>query len=150
MNQNNKEFSASERSTRDLFHIFSSTENLSDELKSFLSEAEEPDVTSYLKRLLAKYDKNVDDILEKTFISRSYAYQILSGTRNPTDDVVCLLALGIGFDIDETQTLLKYAKRAPLYPKYKRDAIIINCISNKTGVLECDRILRENGLKPLT
>lgn len=47
--------------------------------------------------------------------------------------------------IEEVQALLKSAGFQELYPKFKRDSIIINCVCEKKSVFETNGILYNYG-----
>ena len=64
-------------------------------------------------------------------------------------DKLIRFAIGAGLDLDETQTLLKHAKYAPLYARNKRDGVIIYAINNKKSSVDCDILLSETGEEPL-
>lgn len=57
-------------------------------------------------------------------MSEVYLHQVFSGRRNPSRDRLLCLCIGMEATLEETQTLLKHAGYAQLYPKSKRDAII--------------------------
>ena len=65
------------------------------------------------------------DVILKSGLERTYAYQIFSGKKTPTRDKILALALGMGLTFEEVQQLLKVNGYAQLYPKNKRDNIII-------------------------
>ena len=51
--------------------------------------------------------------------------------------------------LEETDTLLKYAGYATLYPRNKRDSVIISAIKNGQSRYDVDAILFDLGLSPL-
>ncbi len=59
------------------------------------------------------------------------------------------LAFGFGLDVDSTQKLLKIACQSQLYPKLKRDAAVIYCLSHRLGSIETQTMLHELGLRLL-
>ena len=71
-------------------------------------------------------------------------YQIFSGTRNPSRDSLLCILIAMELDIEQTQEILKIAEFAPLFPKLKRDAIIISGILNKNSVAQINEILYDN------
>ena len=73
--------------------------------------------------------------------SEVYLYQIFSGMRTPSRDRTLCLCFGLSCTLDETQTLLKESGLAQLYPKNKRDAIIIYCLSNGMSLQEANEKL---------
>ena len=71
-------------------------------------------------------------------------YQIFSGVRNPSRDSLISICIAMELSINETQEILKVASFAELYPKSKRDSIIINGISNQKSVAQINEILYDN------
>ena len=76
---------------------------------------------------------------------RSYLYQVLSGRRNPSRDRLLCICFGLGTSVEETQRLLQQAGFAPLYPRLRRDAVILHGIAHGTPLAEVnDRLFDEN------
>lgn len=88
----------------------------------------------YLNNLLKAKGLSKSSVVKNADINEIYGYQILSGTRTPSRDKLISIAFGMNLDIEETQQLLKYANYAPLYPKNKRDSIILWCIEHKYNI----------------
>jgi len=74
-------------------------------------------------------------------LSKSHLYKIFDGTRIPSRDVILCLALILYIELDDVQRLLALARESALYPKIRRDAIIIASISQKLSVEETDELL---------
>ena len=53
------------------------------------------------------------------------------------------LAFGFGLNVEETQELLRSAKKAPLYPRIKRDAAIIFGLSHQQTIMEIQSVLND-------
>ena len=83
----------------------------------------QPSVSEYLKELCEKYKITPAQLIRSAHIERTYGYQILNGTRNPSRDKLLQLAFGLGLSLEETQNLLKRSEKSPLYAKVKRDAV---------------------------
>ena len=78
-------------------------------------------------------------------MSEVYLYQVLSGRRNPSRDRLVCICVGLGASLEETQTLLKHAGYAQLYPRVKRDAIISHGLIHGTELNEInDKLFAEN------
>lgn len=78
-------------------------------------------------------------------MSEVYLYQVLSGRRNPSRDRLLCICFGMGITEEETQRLLKSAGYAPLYPRLRRDAIILHGIAHGTPLKELnDKLFMEN------
>ena len=51
------------------------------------------------------------------------------------------LAIGLGLDVDETQALLRAAGKSLLYPRLKRDAVILYGLQKGLPILTVQEIL---------
>lgn len=82
-------------------------------------------------------------------IERTYGHQLLNGTRKPSREKVIQLAFGLKLDVEETQKLLRVAQKSALYPKIKRDAAILFCISKQKDFYETQNLLQSLNLSLL-
>ena len=80
-------------------------------------------------------------IISKSGLERSYAYQIFAGKKIPSRDKLLVLAFGMKLTFDEVQQLLKVNGYAQLYPKNKRDSIIIFALYKDQSILELNENL---------
>jgi len=99
----------------------------------------------YIGQLAESLGISRSDMIKNSGIERTYAYQILRGTRNATRDKVLQFAIGLGLDLDRTQDLLRKAGQSALYPRIKRDAAIIFCIVHKLSFVETQSMLDKIG-----
>ena len=81
--------------------------------------------------------------LKRAEINEIYGYQIFSGKRIPSRDKLIALCIGMELDLEETQSVLKCSGFAQLYPKSKRDSIIISGIEKGQSVFEINGLLYE-------
>ena len=107
----------------------------------------EKPLVSYLEGLLKKTNRKKADIIKKAGLATVYGYQIFDGKREPKRDKVIQLAVGFGLGVEETQRLLKIAGHSELYPKLKRDALIIYGIHNGLNIDEIEELLYDMGEK---
>lgn len=95
--------------------------------------------------LLNKYivEKNIPhtDIIRALNVERSYGYQILNGKRIPPRIQLIKICLMFKLDIDQTQRMLKTAKKDVLYPRDMTDAKIIYSIEHCLGYEEACRFI---------
>lgn len=116
-------------------------------LPRFLDENENslqlPAFNRYLLELCQKRGTVPEQIIKRTTIERTYGHQLFNGTRQPSRDKVIQLAFGFELDLEEAQALLKAARKVPLYPKIKRDAVIMFCLKNHSGEIEVQEMLAE-------
>ncbi len=118
-------------------------------LKENQNELIENPLCCYLNALLEEKKLKKAEAIKKSDIDHTYAYQIFSGIRVPSRDKLIALCLGMELTLEETDTLLKYAGYATLYPRNKRDSVIISAIKNGQSRYDVDDILFDLGLSPL-
>lgn len=133
--------------TKDLENIL--TKNEGNDLDSLLDKIDERDFVSYLNSLIRASALSNAKIISLSNIERTYYYQILNGTRTPGKDKVVALALVLKLDLEKTNRLLKLSKNASLYPKIKRDAVIMYCLGNKYDVYKTNLYLLDHGYEVL-
>ena len=103
--------------------------NLADNLQQFLQE----------KNLSRK------DVIHKTNINETHAYQIFSGDRGASRNKVLQLAIALNLNLRQTNKLLHSAGVSALYCKDKHDAIIIFCIEHGYNLQQIDEELFKFG-----
>lgn len=137
-----------------------STTELLNELKNFDSfkEYEKINKNSMINKTLSQYlcdlleEKHLkkSDVIRKGELNESYAYQMFSGVKStPSKDKLICLSIGMNLSVDETNSLLKLAGLSPLYPRIKRDSIIIINMNNKKSVVEINEELYNEGEETL-
>lgn len=100
-------------------------------------------IPQFLEKMIDKYQKNKSQIIEASCIPRTYAYQIFKGIRKPGRDKLLAMCLAIGLNLQESQQALCLSSLGGLYPKKKRDAIIIFAINKGLSVMETNDLLYE-------
>lgn len=112
-------------------------------LKYYDEELKNEPFHEYLESLCNEKNMNPSAVVRAANIERTYGLQIFRGIKNPSRDKVAQLAFGFSLNIEETQKLLKAANKSMLYPKIKRDAVIIYCIKNSMNVMDAQEILSD-------
>lgn len=104
-----------------------------------------PDITflDYLSMLLETHHISKSELIKKTYLERTYAYQILNGTRLPKKDKVLQIAIALQLDLHETNILLTLSNNQNLYPKIKRDALIIFGLNHHYDIQRINELLDE-------
>ncbi|NLI52875.1 MAG: helix-turn-helix domain-containing protein [Clostridiales bacterium] len=121
-------------------------------LKDFFGDEmipQPPPFHEYLRQLCQSRGEIAEHVIERAGLDRAYGHQLFGGRRKPSRDKVIQLAFGFGLNVEETQQLLKIAREPFLYPRLKRDAVIIYCITQNMGVTETQSLLVDFGLQPL-
>ncbi|OPL09082.1 MAG: hypothetical protein AVO33_07500 [delta proteobacterium ML8_F1] len=135
--------------TEELDEILKHSSSIDSYLEEFNFVFKEMAFKEYMESLLLKYNMRVADIIKKTEIDRTYAYQIVAGNRRASRDKLLQIALAVCRELEEVQTLLKVSGYSPLYTKVKRDTIIKYGIEKHLEVSEINQLLYEYYEKPL-
>ena len=98
-------------------------------------------ISDYLNQLLNEKSLKKSAVIKNSELNEIYGYQIFSGKRIPSRDRLISIAFGMGSSLDEAQALLKYAGFAPLYPKQKRDSLLIWGISHQFSIYQINDLL---------
>lgn len=118
-------------------------DSLDQYLQNHKNDKEPAPLYVYLQELCREQGKLPADIIRKADLETSYGYQVFKGTRNPSRDTVLQLAFGFQATLNQAQTLLRYASMSPLYPRVKRDAVVIYCLQHKITLWDAQSILQE-------
>ena len=102
-----------------------------------------------LQELLAQKGLKKADVIRKSELSETYAYQIFSGIRIPDRKKLFCLAIGMDLDLDQTQKLLKCSGYAPLYAKNPYDCVIIYGICKDYSIVDVNELLYDYGMETL-
>jgi len=132
--------------TSTLFKLLFKASNLEQFIKKYEEEINLPLFSEYITKLCRHSGQVPEQIIKRANIERSFGHQLFKGTRNPSRDTVLQLAFGFKADTDMAQELLKYARMSLLYPRVKRDAVILYCLNNCLTVVETQNVLHEMGL----
>jgi len=139
------------KTTTELWETLTTKSRTIDEyIKENKDEMVEPDLCVYLNQLLTERGLSKSDVFKKGNIQQSYGYHIFAGTKtNPSRNYLLQIAFGMGLGLSETQRLLHIAGLSELYPRNKRDSIIIYCLTNNYGLEKCFEMLEKNNCEPI-
>ena len=134
-----------EKTTGDLNQELMSQADLDRYIKeneeSFLTE----EVAAALTEIYRKKNMIKAELARQAGMSEVYLHQVFSGRRKPSRDRLLCLCIGMEATLEEIQRLLKRIGYAPIYPRLKRDAIIIHGIIHHTSLAEInDNLFKEN------
>ena len=106
-----------------------------------------PTLQEHLEKLMYSNGLKRQDVIKRAELDGNYVNQLFSGIKTkPGRDHTLSLAFGFGLDKGETDRLLKIAGVGALYPKNKRDAVIIHSLENGKSVTETNEVLGSLGL----
>ena len=131
--------------TEELLHKLVEAKHIDKFLKNHEGDMSNIDLHSYLYELIENAGLTIPLIIEKASISKSLAYQIFNGQRIPNRNLIIRMALIIKLSLEETQRLLRIAKKGELYPRIQRDAAIIFCIQHKYPMIDANEMLENLG-----
>lgn len=127
-----------------------STKDLKDYLSSMdLHETGSMTFSEYITSLPEYQERKSSDVIRESNIERTYGYQILNGRKMPGRDKAIMICLALHLNLDMTQKALECAKLPVLYPRDRRDAIIIFAIEHDSSVDDTCDLLDEFGEKIL-
>ena len=118
-------------------------------LDQFLSENQDnfnrDSICELLNRLFQKRRISKATLAKQSGMSEVYLHQVFSGRRNPSRNRLLCLCFGLNASLEETQELLKQCGFAQLYPKDRRDAIILYGILNGMDLFAVnDKLFADN------
>ena len=116
-------------------------------LEQFLQRNESAYLTAsfsdYLNAWCKKHVEVPEQVIRRANLEKSYGHQLFSGKRNPSRDTVLQLAFAMDADLPQAQEMLRIARRSPLYPRIKRDAVLIYCLHNHISLVDAQIILQD-------
>ena len=134
-----------EKETGDLSRELMETADLDAYLKENRAVFAERSPAELLTQIYEKQKLSKAELARRAGMSEVYLHQVFSGRRNPSRDRLICICIGLEITLEETQTLLKQATYAQLYPKIRRDAIISYGIAHHTSLDEInDHLFSEN------
>ncbi|MDD6484491.1 MAG: hypothetical protein PUF72_07945 [Clostridiales bacterium] len=133
------------KTTDELLKILNKTKNLDDYIDENLQSFIDTDLKAYLEKLLEEKDLKKSEVIQKANLSQIHAYKIFSGERRPGRDKLLCLCFGMGLGLKETQLALRLADHNPLYPRLRRDSVIIFAINEGASLMECNEALFDMG-----
>lgn len=99
-------------------------------------------LSTYLKKMIIEKNFETMEVIKRSYIEKSYFYQILRGSKKPSRDKVLQIACSMNLSKEEIVRLLNIAGYG-LSDEIKRDFIFIYCIENNFNTFEINDILLE-------
>ena len=135
------------------------TNNMQQELMSapdldrFLSENQDNflsgNILELLNALFQKRNISKAALAKQSGMSEVYLHQVFAGRRSPSRSRLICLCFGLSATLEKTQELLKQCALAQLYPKSKRDAIIMYGLVNGISLFDVNDKLFSEGEETL-
>lgn len=99
--------------------------------------------SEYITTFLKEHEISESELIKNSLLPRTYAYQILNGSKNPGRNKVLALCIAAGMNYEETQRALLLSNLGKLYPRRKEDSIVIFALEHKLNVLQTNELLYE-------
>ena len=135
--------------TDDLYKELNQTLHIEEYLKENDQFLIDTTLSNYLCNKFDEMHISKSSVLKKADINEIYGYQILSGKRTPSRNKLLSICIGAGFSLEETNETLRIAEYSPLFPKLKRDSIIIFGLQNHYPIWKINESLYNNEAQPL-
>ena len=126
--------------------LFPDFQTFYDENKAYMVSS---DLSTLLTELLESKGLKKAQVIKNAELSEIYGYQIFSGARVPERKKLLCLAVGMGLNIAQTQSLLKCAGYAPLYVKLPTDSVILYGLCKGLSVSQINELLYTYNLETL-
>lgn len=123
------------------------------DLNRFLDENREnfnnTSVADSLNQMILKQRISKSALARQSGMSEVYLHQVFSGRRTPSRTRLLCMCFGLQTTVEEAQVLLKQCGYAPLYPKNRRDAILLYGLSHKETLFQINDTLFDEGEETL-
>ena len=132
------------KTTNDLLNVLNNKVDTPKDLDKYIEKLDKynsDDFVKYFSEIMNKHKIKKSDLVKRSGIDRTYFYQILNGTRKPGRDNAIALCVASGLSFEETIRCLEILKEGILYPKNRRDSIIIYSINHKLSLNETNDLL---------
>ena len=106
-------------------------------------------INDFWEAAIEKSGYSKSNIINKSDFSYCYFYDVINGRKIPGRDKIIRLILTMHLSVDECQEALRISGRSALYPRIRRDAIILFAISNGYSIYQLSELLADAGEEPL-
>lgn len=124
--------------------------SLEEYLKSNSESIEIANLKEHWHNLIEKSKLSSFDIINRSEFAYAYYYEVIGGKKIPSRDKIIRLMLAMHLELEDCQKTLNLCGLSELYPRIKRDIIIIYAVVNKLTVFELNELLKlqkENELR---
>jgi hypothetical protein len=134
------------KKTEELLEILKNKNNIEQYFTENIDEIYPDSIPDVLRYFLVKKGVTKSEAIENSGIEKHYGYQIFHGDKKPSRDKLIMLCFGMKLNLCEAQSLLKKSGYSELYPRNRRDSVIIFCIQHKMKLMELNELLYEYNL----
>lgn len=102
-------------------------------------------LSAYLQEQLAEKGLRQPAVVREAQLNPTFGYQVFMGMRGAGRNTVLQICFAMGMSVRETNRALQAAGANGLYPKGRRDAIIIFCLEHGASLLQANETLYRFG-----
>lgn len=103
------------------------------------------DIKEFWKNAVDTSSKTKSDIINKADMSYCYFYDVINGRKIPSKDKIIRIVLAMNLNLDDCQEALRISGKSALYPRIKRDSILIYAINKGYSIYQTNDLLLEHG-----
>jgi hypothetical protein len=129
--------------TDELMQMLKTEDTLEDYFTANQDELIDCSLEIYLNQLLNQYHVMKNEVIFRSGLNQIYGYQIFAGTKKPSRDKLIALIFGFPLCLKDAQRLLRIGGVSELYPRIKRDSIILFGMKKNLSIQELDDLLFE-------
>ncbi|MFQ9516671.1 MAG: XRE family transcriptional regulator [Eubacterium sp.] len=133
------------KSTDELSKTLKNSNNVTDYIKHNIDDISNITFVDYLNQCMIAHEMTRAQVIDGADIQKNYGYQIFNGLKKPSRDKVLSLCFSMALSVDESNRLLKLSDHAILYPRIKRDSILIFALEKKQNLINTNLLLDQMG-----
>ncbi|MGN0162042.1 MAG: helix-turn-helix domain-containing protein [Candidatus Ornithomonoglobus sp.] len=138
------------KSTDELMKILKNAPDVEHYINENSEEMIDRELWQYISDLLEEKRLTIAKAARRGQMSDSYLYKIKQGRKvNISRDKMIQICFGLGLNSDESRNLMRIAGVGELYPRIRRDSIILYCLEKHIDIIECDSMLETAGDKTI-
>lgn len=127
----------------DLFKELEADCEIEDYLNSNTSSFVNHTLSNFWQDICEKSGMSKSNIINKSEFNYSFFYDVINGRKIPARDKIIRLALTMNIGLDNCQQALRLSDKSLLYPRIKRDSIIIYALNNSLTISQCSELLNK-------
>ncbi len=107
------------------------------------------EIPVFWKTLVKKSGMSKTDIINRADFNYGYFFDIINGRKMPSRDKLIRITVAMQCTVDECQSALRISGKSALYPRVRRDSIIIYALAHCLSVSHLNELLLRFGEPPL-
>ncbi len=133
------------KTTEELKNEIINSKEISNYIKKNERELLNMSLSNYLKSMLEKYQTDKSKVLARAeMTANNYGYELFrDDTKKASRDKIIQICMGFPLTVEETQQALKYGHASALYPRDKRDSVIMFALAKQMTVSKLNEVLDE-------